>query len=419
MRFSKFGDHLKADSGILGLMQDIDAAMTGPDPMLLLGGGNPARIPAVQEVFRSSMQQLLNDGDRFESIGGSYDGAKGDSVVGHALATLFQKRFGWDIGPENVAITNGSQSSFYILFHLFAGEYRDYPFRKILLPLTPEYIGYSDIGMGNNLFRSYQPAIELQGNHEFKYHVDFERLTVDDDIGAIAVSRPTNPTGNVLSDSEIAKLRALARSHDIPLILDSAYGAPFPNIVFPEVTTDWDENTILCLSLSKLGLPGLRTGFVVANEEVIRAISGANAIMALAPGSTGPGLTRNIIEDGRILDISNDLIRPYYKAKVQDAMTWVKNAMHDLPCRIHSPEGAIFLWLWFEGLPITSELLYQRLKARGVLVVSGEHFFPGLSAPWSHRQECIRVSYAQDPLIVKKGIEVIAEEVRRAFQEIK
>jgi valine--pyruvate aminotransferase len=51
--------------------------------------------------------------------------------------------------------------------------------------------------------------------------------------------------------------------------------------------------------------------------------------------------------------------------------------------------------------------------------VSGEHFFPGLSAPWSHRQECIRVSYAQDPLIVKKGIEVIAEEVRRAFQEIK
>ena len=92
---------------------------------------------------------------------------------------------------------------------------------------------------------------------------------------------PTNPTGNVLSDSEIAKLRALARSHDIPLILDSAYGAPFPNIVFPEVTTDWDENTILCLSLSKLGLPGLRTGFVVANEEVIRAISGANAIMAL------------------------------------------------------------------------------------------------------------------------------------------
>ena len=116
MRFSKFGDYLKADSGILGLMQDIDTAMTGPDPMLLLGGGNPARIPAVQEVFRVSMQQLLNDGDRFENIGGSYDGAKGDSVVGHALASLFKERFGWDIGPENVAITNGSQSSFYTLF---------------------------------------------------------------------------------------------------------------------------------------------------------------------------------------------------------------------------------------------------------------------------------------------------------------
>ena len=71
-------------------------------------------------------------------------------MVGHALASLFKERFGWDIGPENVAITNGSQSSFYTLFHLFAGEYSDHPFRKILLPLTPEYIGYSDIGMGNN-----------------------------------------------------------------------------------------------------------------------------------------------------------------------------------------------------------------------------------------------------------------------------
>ena len=77
-----------------------------------------------------------------------------------------------------------------------------------------------------------------------------EWLVVDDDIGAIAVSRPTNPTGNVLSDSEIAKLRALARSHGVPLILDSAYGAPFPNIVFPEITTDWDENTILCVSVA-------------------------------------------------------------------------------------------------------------------------------------------------------------------------
>ncbi|MEK9943300.1 MAG: valine--pyruvate transaminase, partial [Gammaproteobacteria bacterium] len=76
---------------------------------------------------------------------------------------------------------------------------------------------------------------------------------------------------------------------------------------------------------------------------------------------------------------------------------------------------AIFLWLWFEALPITSEELYQRLKTRGVLVVAGEHFFPGLNTPWAHRHECIRVSYALNPDHLQRGIKIIAEEVARAY----
>jgi valine--pyruvate aminotransferase len=247
--------------------------------------------------------------------------------------------------------------------------------------------------------------------------VDFAHLDVSDEIGAIAVSRPTNPTGNVLTDTEIAGLRELAIRHGIPFILDSAYGGPFPNIVFPETKNLWDSNTILCLSLSKLGLPGLRTGIIVAHEKVICAVTAANAIVSLAPGSTGPGLVCAMVEDGSILDLSDQVIRPYYQEKVKQAVTWVTAAMGDLPCRIHTPEGAIFLWLWFDGLPITSETLYQRLKQRGVFVIAGEHFFPGMQDPWTHRHECIRISYAQDAESVQAGIAIIGEEVARAYDE--
>ena len=90
--------------------------------------------------------------------------------------------------------------------------------------------------------------------------------------------------------------------------------------------------------------------------------------------------------------------------------------MGDLPYRIHKPEGAIFLWLWFEGLPISSQQLYQNLKARGVLVVPGQNFFIGMDDSWRHKHECIRVSYAQDSEMVKKGVDIIAEEVRRAYE---
>jgi valine--pyruvate aminotransferase len=99
------------------------------------------------------------------------------------------------------------------------------------------------------------------------------------------------------------------------------------------------------------------------------------------------------------------------------AVDWFKKALKGISYRIHKPEGAIFLWLWFEGLPITSQELYERLKQRGVLVVPGQNFFPGMRDDWRHQQECIRVSYAQDGETVQKGIKIIAEEVKRAFSQ--
>jgi valine--pyruvate aminotransferase len=86
-----------------------------------------------------------------------------------------------------------------------------------------------------------------------------------------------------------------------------------------------------------------------------------------------------------------------------------------LPFRIHKPEGAIFLWLWFEGLPITSAELYARLKQDDVYVLSGHHFFPGLDEEWPHRDECVRVSYAQEHEAVERGIAALARAVRRAY----
>jgi valine--pyruvate aminotransferase len=38
-----------------------------------------------------------------------------------------------------------------------------------------------------------------------------------------------------------------------------------------------------------------------------------------------------------------------------------------------------------------------------------------LKAPWQHTQECIRVSYAQDPALVKKGVDIIAREVKKLY----
>ena len=405
------------DAGIIRLMDDLGNALRDNPDMIMLGGGNPSRIPAVEERLRDGMNALLQSGHDFERMLGAYAPPAGTHGFRATLATLLEREYGWPVGADNIALTNGSQSAFFMLFNLFSGPFDDGRERRILLPLTPEYIGYADQGLHPETFVSRRPAIEELGEHLFKYRLDLAALDVGADIGALCVSRPTNPTGNVITDAEVRELALRARAAGVPLILDNAYGLPFPGIVYGEAKPWFDDNCIVVMSLSKLGLPGVRTGIVVAPEAVIQALSGANAIVNLSTASFGPALVERMVANGDILALSSDVIRPWYRERAQAALDRVRAGLGDTGVRVHVPEGAFFLWIWFPGLPIGCIELYTRLKARGVLVLPGHYFFPGLPGDWRHRHECIRLSYAAEPAAVARGIDILCDEVRRAMDE--
>lgn len=417
MKLSAFGEKFSGASGIVELMDDLGTALNENPDMIFMGGGNPGRLPEMERIFQERLEQIMSDPAQRHSLFGIYQSPQGDREFRQRLAAFLNKQYGWPLGEENIAISNGSQSAFFVLFNMLAGAMPNGGQRRIHLPLAPEYIGYADTGLSKNFFSATRPSIERLDQHLFKYHIDFSQLELDDSVAALCVSRPTNPTGNVLTDDEVAHLDDLARTRDIPLIIDGAYGLPFPNILFEQATPHWNDNTVLALSLSKLGLPGVRTGILIGDAELIQAYTNANTIVSLACGTLGPALARALFDSGEILSLSRDYVTPFYRERAAQAVTWFQQTLGDLPWHVHKPEGAIFLWLWFEGLPITSQQLYQRLKQRGVLVVPGQNFFVGMDDDWPHKQECIRVSYAQDSDKVRAGIDIIAEEVHRAYRE--
>ncbi|NPA91405.1 MAG: valine--pyruvate transaminase [Chloroflexi bacterium] len=416
MRLSSFGKRFTSHAGILDLMKDLGQALATAERVYMMGGGNPSYIPEVQQRFRASMERILQEEGVFERMIGNYAPPQGEMEFIRALADLLRREYGWPIGPENIALTNGSQNAFFFLFNMFAGVFPDGSSKKILFPLTPEYIGYADVGLSDNFFVTTRPEITFVDDHTFKYHIDFDALPIGEDVGAICVSRPTNPTGNVLTDEEVQRLSALAHQLDVPLILDNAYGTPFPHIIFREVTPFWDDHVILLMSLSKLGLPGPRTGIIIAREDVIQGITALNAITNLTPNSVGAYLARELVASGEIIELSRDVIRPYYQRKAEQALEWVHEALDDLPFYVHVPEGAFFLWLWFKDLPITSRELYNRLKEERVIVVPGEYFFPGFEGEWAHMYECIRMNYAQDEETVRTGIRLLSQVVHRVYE---
>ena len=417
MKLSAFGQKFAGDSGIVQLMDDLGSALGENPGMIFMGGGNPGRLQAVEAIFQQRLEAIMEDPDQRHALFGVYQAPQGELAFREQLAAFLKREFGWPLTAANIALSNGSQPAFFILYNLFAGVMPGGGRRTIHLPLSPEYIGYGDVGLCDHFFTATRPNIELLEDGLFKYHVDFSRLQPGEETAALCVSRPTNPTGNVLTDEEVAHLDEIARQRDIPLIIDGAYGLPFPNILFTEARPHWNENTVLALSLSKLGLPGVRTGIIVAREEIVQAFTNANTIISLACGTLGPALARALFDSGEILSLTRDYVTPFYRERSQQAVQWFREKLGDLPCHIHKPEGAIFLWLWLEDLPITSQALYERLKTRGVLVVPGHNFFIGLGEDWPHRNECIRVSYARDEATVRRGVAIIAEEIRRAYSE--
>ncbi|MBX2858422.1 MAG: valine--pyruvate transaminase [Cellvibrionaceae bacterium] len=414
MKLSKFGEKFAAPSATVNLMDDLNSALNENPDMIFMGGGNPSRLPEVETAFQQRLAAILADADECHRVLGIYQSPQGDKQFRKEMAGFLNKQFGWQLSERNIAVSNGSQSAFFLLFNLFGGIMPDGSQRSIHLPLSPEYLGYADIGLCENFFTATRPTIDRLDNHLFKYRVDFSQLDIASNTAALCVSRPTNPTGNVLTDNEIEHLDAIAKQHDIPLIIDGAYGLPFPNILFCQAKPYWNDNIILALSLSKMGLPGVRTGIVVANEAVIQAYSNANTLASLACGNLGPALVKALFKNSDILGLTRH-ITPFYQQRSQQTLQWLRESLGDLPCQIHKPEGAIFLWLWFEGLPVSSQTLYERLKKRGVLVVPGQSFFVGIDNAWQHKHECIRLSYAQDAATVKRGVKILAEEVYLAY----
>ena len=414
MQLSDFGRKLTSRSGILQLMDDIGRPLPGGIKAYPLGGGNPARVKEIEKLYRNEMERILGNGDEFEEIISHYDAPQGRMKFIHSVASFFRSRYGWDISDENIAITNGSQSAMFYLLNLFSGR-TEGKSQTILFPLMPEYIGYADQGIEEDTFRSVAAKCTYYPDRTFKYTLDRESvekyLEEHQDVGAMCGSRPTNPSGNVLTDDEIRALSDLAHKHSIPLIVDNAYGLPFPHIIFTDDAEPvWNEDIVLSMSLSKIGLPSIRTGIVIARKEIASALSNLNAIAALASCTMGQVLAEDLIASGELVEAADRYVRPFYKAKADDAERWIREYFDGTEYYFHRIEGSIFTWLYLPSLQIPTLEFYSILMDHGVVTVPGEYFFFGSEEkpyPHEHYDKCLRLNYSGPADLTEEGIRII------------
>lgn len=416
---SQIGNQMSALTGVRAIMKDIiETLRANPDETFInLSAGNPVILPEVEQLWRDCTTQLLDSPDYGEVVC-RYGTSQGYRPLVEAIQQDFNQRYGLTLSDRQILITPGSQALYFLAANAFGGLTDNGQLKNIVLPLSPDYTGYGGICLTPEALKAYQPTLEIDETaHRFKYRPDFDQLRFDETTGCIIFSRPCNPTGNVLSEAEVKQIADLAAPFDIPVLIDSAYGPPYPSLNYTEIAPILGNNVVHCMSLSKAGLPGERVGIAIGDERIIQILEAFQTNVCIHSGRYGQAIAAQAIQSGALADISVQVIRPYYQAKLALLQSALDQQMPStLPWSLHLGEGAIFAWLWLRELPITDWQLYQQLKQVGVIVVPGHSFFPGLANDWPHKHQCLRISLTATDEDIVTAMQRLIDVVSRVYR---
>jgi valine--pyruvate aminotransferase len=418
LALSQFGSQMSQLTGVRAIMKDIIETLRNSEgrEFINLSAGNPVILPEVEQLWRDCTQELL-DSDEYGEVVCRYGSSQGYTPLIEAIVEDFNTRYGLELSDRHILITGGSQALYLYAANAFGGYTTSGELKQVVLPLCPDYTGYGGVSLTPEALLAYKPTLEIdEVRHRFKYRPDFSQLQINQQTGCVIFSRPCNPTGNVISDEEVTKIAHLAASYDVPVLVDSAYAPPFPALNFTEMTPQFGDNIIHCMSLSKAGLPGERIGIAIGDPQLIEILESFQTNACIHSSRYGQAIAAKAISSGKLADLALNVIRPHYRRKIEVLANTLDAAMPDIPWYLHQGEGAIFAWLWLKDLPMTDWEFYQELKQVGVIVVPGSTFFPGLQEDWQHKQQCLRISLTATETEIAEAMKRLAQVAQQVYQ---
>lgn len=336
------------------------AAVVGEENVLDFSLGNPS-IPAPQAV-EEAIREILRQTPSVEVHG--YTPAGGDMAARDAIARELNRRYDWDVTPQELFLGCGAAPELIAVFRALA-----VPAGKILAiaPYFPEYAPFvEESGLEFGVVPAQEPD----------FQIDMEALEalVTENTQAVIVNSPNNPSGVVYSRETLQKLGALLEKksreygHPIYIVSDEPYrelvydGTEVPFV--PAIYRD----TIVCYSYSKsLSLPGERIGYIYVPRK---ATDGAALYAAVAGAARSighvcaPSLFQKVI--ARCTQIPPDL-ESYDKNR-----RTLYEALVAAGYQVAKPQGAFYLFVKApEG---DGEAFSQRAKEKDLLIVPGKDF---------------------------------------------
>jgi GntR family transcriptional regulator/MocR family aminotransferase len=336
------------------------AAPAGADLIrFAVGSGDPGLFPldAMRKILQTVMRR---DGVSALGYGDLYGYAPLRATISHVLANQ-----GIQARPENILITSGSQQAIALAAQLLLRE------GETVLVESPTYGGALD------LFRKLRlrvVGVPVDGNG---MQVDGLDALFEQVRPRLIYTMPNfhNPSGVCLSNQRRHELIALAGRHNIPILEDDYVGdLRYDGHAQPALKAlDPGGQVIYVSTFSKMLMPGLRTGFLVAEGPVFENLAQGKRATDLAASNLIQRAVEGYVTVGRYqahLRRSCQL----YKSR-RDAMLAALRRYLPRDVQFIASRGGLFLWLQLpDGL--TAEQLLPIAREQGVDFASGPGFFP-------------------------------------------
>jgi len=381
--------------------------LTEKPDIISFGGGLPAPEVFPVEEFHAACERVLKDHGA-QAL--QYSTTEGYQPLREQIAR-HTSRYHIKINPENVLLTSGSQQALDLLGKIFIN-----PGDHILVE-EPTYLGALQAWSAYGAEYVPVPADKCGMNTDY-----LEEALRAGPKFIYVLPNFQNPTGVTLSLERRQKLVELADRYGVPIVEDDPYGQlRYEGEHLPAVVTLDDQfrnnkgaryhgNVIYLSTFSKILSPGLRLGWVVAPEEVIRKLVQAKQGADLHT-ATFNQLVAYEVSRGGFLDQHIKVIRDVYKERLSVMLSAMDRFF---PAEVDwtQPSGGLFLWGIMPEYLNSENVLRDALEKK-VAFVPGESFFPRGGG-----QNTMRINFSNaTPEKIQQGIsrlgEVLLEKIRQ------
>ncbi|HSN57447.1 MAG TPA: PLP-dependent aminotransferase family protein [Candidatus Sulfomarinibacteraceae bacterium] len=337
-------------------------AMTERDDMVSFSIGLPAPELLPLDTFSALTEELLSEHGTAPLL---HTPTEGHTPLRDTLARWLASR-GIHTKSSEVVVVSGSQQGLDLLTRIFLDP------GDIVVVEEPSYIGALQV------FRSAQ--VRLIG-----VPVDSEGMRTDILASVLNHQRPKliytlptfqNPSGAVMSIDRRRHLLELAARYQIPIVEDDPYSElRYEGDELPSLKALDENGLVIYLStFSKVLLPGLRIGYVVAPPVVQRQLVLAKQGADLHSNSFGQYLIDRFMRGGHFA-AHIDMLKSAYRRR-RDVMVAALGADTELALDVQVPDGGFYIWC---GIPdgVNQSALMASAVERGVGFLPGQACFAG------------------------------------------